>query len=107
VSRLRYHHPVTPLSRTAVIACAAVIGFQSLGLVQSASPTLVIVNARVFTGVPAAPWAEALTIVRERIGTVGTNAAVRALAGSSTRVIDARGRLLIPGINDAHVHVGT
>jgi predicted amidohydrolase YtcJ len=98
---------VTPLSRTTVIACAAVLAFPSLGLVQSTGPTLAIVNARVFTGVAAAPWAEALTVVRERIGTVGTNAAVRALAGSSTRVVDAGGRLVIPGINDAHVHVGT
>ena len=102
-----YHHIVTPLSRTIVIACAALLALPTLGFVQSAAPTLAIVNARVFTGVAAAPWAEALTVVRERIGTVGTTAAVRALAGSSTRVVDAGGRLVIPGINDAHVHVGT
>jgi predicted amidohydrolase YtcJ len=77
-----------------------------LALVQPAAPAMVIVNARVFTGVPAAPWAEALTIVGERIGVVGNSVAVRALAGSSTRVVDARGRLVIPGINDAHVHLG-
>jgi predicted amidohydrolase YtcJ len=73
---------------------------------QSPAPTLAIVNAKVFTGVPAAPWAEALTVVGERIGVVGTTAAVRQLVTPSTRVIDAAGRVVIPGINDAHVHLG-
>ena len=73
---------------------------------STACPTLAIVNGKVFTGVSTAPWGEALTIVGERIGVVGTTASVRQLADASTRVIDARGRVVIPGINDAHVHVG-
>ena len=75
-------------------------------LAQSPAPTLAVVNAKVFTGVSAAPWAEAFTIVGEHIGVVGTSAAVRALAGPQTRVIDAAGRVVVPGINDAHVHIG-
>ena len=94
-----------PRCRAAVIAFA-VIAFPALALVQPPAPTLAIVNARVFTGVSAAPWAEALTVVGDRIGAVGTTAALRQLAGSSTRVIDAEGRVVIPGINDAHVHAG-
>jgi predicted amidohydrolase YtcJ len=73
--------------------------------VQPATPTLAIVNAKVFTGVAGAPWAEALTVTGDAIDTVGTTAAVRQLAGASTRVIDAGGRVVIPGINDAHVHI--
>ena len=73
---------------------------------QPPRPTLAIINGKVFTGVSAAPWADALTIVGDRIGVVGTTAAVRQLMDASARVIDARGRVVIPGINDAHVHVG-
>jgi predicted amidohydrolase YtcJ len=85
---------------------ALAIAFPSLALIQPPAPALAIVNARVFTGVSANPWAEALTIVDDRIGAVGTTASVRRLAGPSTRVIDAQGRVVIPGINDAHVHTG-
>ena len=42
----------------------------------------------------------------DRIADVGTNAVVRQRAGSGTRVIDVGGRVVIPGINDAHTHVG-
>ena len=65
-----------------------------------------IVNARVFTGVVTQPWAEAVAIAGERIVATGTSAAVRSRATSATRIIDAQGRLVIPGLNDAHVHVG-
>ncbi|MDQ3169152.1 MAG: amidohydrolase [Acidobacteriota bacterium] len=70
------------------------------------APSIVIVNARVFTGVAATPWAEAVAITGERISTVGTNAEARAAASPSTRVIDAGGKVIVPGFNDAHAHVG-
>ena len=73
---------------------------------QPAPPDLVIVNARVYTGVTDAPWAEAIAIRADRIVTVGTSDSVRKQAGSATRVIDAGGRLVVPGINDAHAHTG-
>ncbi len=66
---------------------------------------VVIVNARVHTVDPAKPAAEAVAICGERIGQVGTNEEVRKLAGPTARVIDAGGKLLLPGFNDAHVHL--
>jgi predicted amidohydrolase YtcJ len=89
----------------ATVVALAVVASGPLTAVQPATPTLAIVNARVFTGVAGAPWAEALTVTGDAIGTVDSTAAVRQLAGASTRVIDAGGRVVIPGINDAHVHV--
>ena len=91
--------------RTAVVA-VALVATSTPTFVQPPVPTLAIVNGKIFTGLPAAPWAEALTVVGNRIGVVGTTAAVRPLASASTRVIDAGGRVVIPGINDAHMHVG-
>ena len=88
------------------LAIAVVLAGAGIGAGQpSTSPSLIIVNARVFTGAAAAPWADALTIVGERIGAVGTTADLRKLAGPSTRVIDAAGKVVIPGVNDAHVHI--
>jgi predicted amidohydrolase YtcJ len=65
--------------------------------------TLAILNAAVWTGDTARPSAEAIALSGERIVLVGTSAEVRAIAGD-TRVIDAIGRLVVPGFIDTHVH---
>jgi predicted amidohydrolase YtcJ len=65
--------------------------------------TLAIVNARVWTGDRAAPWAEALAVSGERLVAVGTNAEIRQVASAVTP-IDAAGRLVLPGFIDTHVH---
>ena len=69
-------------------------------------PDLVLVNGRIFTGASAQSSAEALAITGERISAVGSSEAVRATAGSATRVIDLHGQRVIPGLNDAHTHPG-
>lgn len=71
---------------------------------QAGSADLVIVNAHVWTVDDAKPEAEAVAVEGERIALVGTNAEARALAGASTRLIDARGRLVLPGFQDNHTH---
>jgi hypothetical protein len=65
----------------------------------------VIINAdiRTMADAPNAPRASAVAVRGSRIAHVG-GAEIRALAGKNTRIIDAQGRLLIPGFNDAHVH---
>ncbi len=64
---------------------------------------LIIVNANVRTLAKPAK-AEAIAIRGSRIIAVGSNSAVRKLAAENTEVIDAGGRLVIPGFNDSHVH---
>jgi predicted amidohydrolase YtcJ len=66
---------------------------------------LVVLNAKVHTVDPDRPAAQAVGVHAGRITRVGTDAEVRRLAGASTRVIDAGGRLVLPGFNDAHVHL--
>ena len=68
------------------------------------TPTLVLTNARVYTGVDTRPWAEAVAVRGDRIVAVGTTSEIATLAGKETRVVDVKGRLVIPGINDAHLH---
>ncbi|HEY2551921.1 MAG TPA: amidohydrolase [Streptosporangiaceae bacterium] len=52
----------------------------------------------------ARSWAQAVAVRGDRIAAVGSDAAVRALAGPATRIIDLAGRMLLPGFQDAHVH---
>ena len=72
---------------------------------QNAPVSLAVVNARIWTGNPKRPWAEAIAARGDRIAAVGSSAEIRKLAGANARVIDAHGQMLVPGFNDAHVHI--
>lgn len=65
---------------------------------------LAIVNAAVWTGNAQQPWAQGVAVAGDRIVTVGSDEDIQPLIGRQTRVIDAAGRLVLPGFNDAHVH---
>ena len=54
---------------------------------------------------PDQPRAEAVALAGERIVAVGSNADIRRLASSSGSTIDCQGRTLLPGFNDAHIHL--
>ena len=71
---------------------------------QTRAADLVVINAKVRTMQSKDSIAEAFAISGDRISSVGTNELIRKLVGPSTRVIDAKGQLVIPGFNDAHVH---
>ncbi len=68
------------------------------------SPSLAIVNARIWTGDEAQPWAEAIAINGETIIYVGSNEEIRKMLADGTELIDAKGQMLVPGFNDSHVH---
>jgi len=68
------------------------------------NPDIIIFNGRVFTPQSPLAFAQALAINENRITAVGTDQEISALADAGTKRIDAGGRLVIPGINDAHVH---
>jgi predicted amidohydrolase YtcJ len=65
---------------------------------------LAIVHATILTLDPQSRVAEALAIRGGRIVAVGTTTAVRQAIGPATKVIDAEGRTVIPGLIDSHVH---
>ena len=65
---------------------------------------LILTNARAYTLDPAQPWAAAVACGGGRVLAVGDETAISALAGPATRRIDCGGRLLLPGLTDAHVH---
>jgi hypothetical protein len=70
----------------------------------SLAPDLIILNAAVHTMDQAQPTAGAVAVLGNRIGAIGSTPEIVALVGPRTRVIDAGGKLVLPGFNDAHVH---
>ena len=87
-------------------ACVEVASILLVSSAALAAPQLVLVNAKVFTADPALPYAQAVAIEDGRILAVGSNEQVRALTGPNTRILDAGGRLVTPGLTEAHVHLG-
>src|SRR4030095_1842109 len=71
---------------------------------QTFSADLVIVNANVHTMNDAQKGARSVAVVGNKIVAVGSDADTKSMIGLKTRVIDAKGKLVIPGFNDAHVH---
>ncbi len=65
---------------------------------------ILIVHAKVYTLNQAAPWAQALAIRHGKIVAVGSDEVVGKMRGIGTRVIDAGGKLVLPGFTDCHIH---
>ncbi|MEU7637373.1 amidohydrolase [Streptomyces sp. NPDC039016] len=78
------------------------------GLVPHATDNaadLVVRNAKIHTGDPVRPQAEAIAIRGGVITVVGDDNDVASHVGPDTKVVDALGRRMVPGLNDAHLHV--
>lgn len=78
---------------------------QAQTMQQPSGADLIVFNAKIFTGNEAQPEASALAVKQGRIYSVGSDGDILSLKNSSTEIIDARSRRLIPGIIDAHIHV--
>lgn len=70
----------------------------------SVATELIVLNAVIRTMDGKQPTAQALAVSERRILAVGDNQKIQGLATAATRVIDARGSLIVPGFNDSHVH---
>ncbi|HEY3918759.1 MAG TPA: amidohydrolase [Stellaceae bacterium] len=68
-------------------------------------PDLIVHNAKVTTLQSSRPEAEAFAARGEKIVAVGGEADMIGLRGENSRVIDAGGRRIIPGLNDSHIHL--
>ena len=84
----------------------AIFSLLSNGAWAQAQPVAdtVVVNARIYTVNSQQPWAEGLAVGGDKILAVGSAKDIAAYRGLSTKVIDAGGRLVLPGFTDAHIH---
>lgn len=66
---------------------------------------LIVTNGRVYTMDRGRSWASAFAVKGGRIVAVGDDAAVTALKGSDTKVVDLKGAMAMPGVVDVHAHL--
>ena len=66
---------------------------------------LILTNGKIITVDAAFTVAQALAIAGDRILAVGSDAAMARVSGPTTRVVDLKGKAVIPGITDGHAHM--
>lgn len=98
------HWPAPMVLLAGVLGAGLLLHGPRLRAQERPAAEVIVTNARVWTVDRNKPWAEAVAIIGERIVGVGGAAEIDAWRGPETKVIDARGKLLLPGFNDAHVH---
>jgi predicted amidohydrolase YtcJ len=93
--------------RTYMLAIILIAIAGALGCSRQKIPPAdtVLVHARIYTVNSKQPWAEAMAIGSGKIVAVGSDREILEYQGSSTKVIDAGGHLVLPGFVDAHVHM--
>jgi predicted amidohydrolase YtcJ len=86
-------------------AVAGVLLGGAIALAQTTPPDLILTNGKVITVDERFTIAQAVAVKGDRIVAVGTSQAISQMAGSATRRIDLRGRSVIPGLIDNHMHL--
>src|SRR5260370_39451756 len=86
------------------VLCFAFTGTAAEEQVHSVTADTIILRAKIYTLNGKQPWAEALAIKGGKILAVGSDKDIQAYRGSSTKIVDAGGHLLLPGFEDCHIH---
>jgi predicted amidohydrolase YtcJ len=73
-------------------------------LADWSAPDFVVLNARAYTMEPKSPKVEAFAVRGDRFVALGSTAEIKALAGKSTKTIDAQQMTVVPGFIDSHNH---
>jgi predicted amidohydrolase YtcJ len=84
--------------------CIGLLLCAALAAADVPAPDLVLLHGRIHTEDPGRTVAQAMAIRGNTIAAVGTDQTVSALIGPKTRTIDLGGRLVLPGMIDAHTH---
>jgi predicted amidohydrolase YtcJ len=90
------------------IARSATLGLLLASAAATAQPKAaadtILTNGLIYTVNKAQPWAQSVAIRNGKIVAVGSTAATAKLKGAKTRMVDLRGRLVLPAFGDAHAH---
>jgi len=99
--RMSFWKVATALVMAAMMSGAAV---RASAQPSATKADVIVAHGKVYTVNHAQPWAEAVAVKDGKIIAVGTNEDVLKLRGAGTKVIDAKGHLVLPGFGDSHVH---
>jgi predicted amidohydrolase YtcJ len=94
------------MKKSVTLAASVFVLFSFAAVIfsQNLAADLVITNANIRTMDAKRTVARSMAILNGKIVAIGSVADMKPLIGSRTRVIDAGGKTVIPGFNDAHVH---
>jgi predicted amidohydrolase YtcJ len=97
------HFPLRVVIQSLLLLSLAAALSRSQGrMVEPAD--IIVVHGRVYTEDPKLPWAQAVAIYRGKIVAVGDDPVIERMRGMGTKVINAGGKLVLPGFVDCHVH---
>lgn len=82
-----------------------IFAFSSNIFSQNVFGDLIIVNADVRTMDEKLPRARSIAVSNNKIIFVGKDSETKKFIGAKTKIIDAKGKLVLPGFNDAHTHI--
>ena len=99
--QLRHRYPAVALFLALLSSAFATWAQQSA---RVAPADILIVHAKIYTVDEKKPWAQSLAIRKGKIVAVGTDEQVGRMRGIGTKMIDAGGKLVLPGFTDCHIH---
>src|SRR5438105_786717 len=94
-------------SKLALLSLTFFLGIAGIAIGQGlivAPADIIVTHGRVYTENPKQPWAQAVAIHGTKIVAVGDDTAIEKMRGMGTKIINASGKLVLPGFNDCHVH---
>ncbi len=84
--------------------CAILLLLCIASLVSAQQADVIVHHARIYTVNPAQPWADAVALRDGKVLAVGSEQEVARVKGPQTQLLDAAGRIVLPGFTDCHVH---
>ena len=85
-----------------LLLCAVSMSYAQGRIVEPAD--IIVIHGRVYTEDSKQPWAQAVAIYRGKIVAVGDDPVIERMRGMGTKVINAGGKLVLPGFVDCHIH---
>jgi len=93
-----------PLTLQLIVLCSGMTGSAGAqGLIVEPAD-IIVIHGRVYTENPKQPWAQAVAIHGAKIVAVGDDTTIEKIRGMGTKVINAGGKLVLPGFTDCHIH---
>ena len=96
-----------PRAIAATVVAVGSLATHALGAQRATPPSadLIVTNARIYTVDDSHPFVSALAVRDGRVQFVGSVREAMLLRGANTRIIDATGKTVLPGMTDAHAHL--